>query len=137
MIYISLLIDCVAETRNYCASFIWRSLPVHSGSLKRIDNSKQICLAQPLSFDFFSLLLRELTFRIFFLEDKGWGLAPVKSIQDPSKLFIETSKPVLLCFIFMFAALFDFFSAAHAYLSRTHIQALYRTYLISSVALVV
>ena len=31
----------------------WLSLPVHSGSLKRIDYLKQICLAQPLSFECF------------------------------------------------------------------------------------
>ena len=38
----------LAETRNY--SIFWLSLPVHSGSLKRINYSKQICLAYPLSF---------------------------------------------------------------------------------------
>ena len=30
--------------------FFWLSLPVHSGSLKRIDYPKQICLAHTLSF---------------------------------------------------------------------------------------
>ena len=33
--------------------FFWLSLPVHSGSLKRIDYPKQICLAHPLSFECF------------------------------------------------------------------------------------
>ena len=33
--------------------FFCLSLPVHSGSLKRIDYPKQICLAHPLSFDCF------------------------------------------------------------------------------------
>ena len=32
------------------------SLPVHSGSLKRIDYPKQICLAHHLSFEFFTAL---------------------------------------------------------------------------------
>ena len=31
----------------------WLSLPVHSGSLKRIDYPKHICLAHPLSFECF------------------------------------------------------------------------------------
>ena len=31
-------------------------LPFHSGSLKRIDYSKQICLAHPLSFECFTAL---------------------------------------------------------------------------------
>ena len=52
LIYISLWIDCIAETRNNCTYFIWRSLQVHSGSLRRIYYLKQICLAQPLSFEF-------------------------------------------------------------------------------------
>ena len=34
----------------------WLSLPVHSGSLKKIDNPKQICLAHPLSFECFTAL---------------------------------------------------------------------------------
>ena len=42
--------------------FFWLSLPVHSGSLKRIDYPKQICLAHPPSFECFSLLLKELIF---------------------------------------------------------------------------
>ena len=33
--------------------FFWLSLPGHSGSLKRIDYPKQICLAHPHSFECF------------------------------------------------------------------------------------
>ena len=43
------MFDFLAETRNY----FWLSLPVHSGSLKRIDYPKQICLAHPLYFECF------------------------------------------------------------------------------------
>ena len=41
------LYDFFAEIRNY-SIFFWLSLPVHSGSLKRIDYSKQ--LSGPPSF---------------------------------------------------------------------------------------
>ena len=36
----------------------WLLLPVYSGSLKRIDYPKQICLAHPLSFECFYCSLR-------------------------------------------------------------------------------
>ena len=35
------------------ADKVWLSLPVYSGSLKRIDYPKQICLAHTLSFECF------------------------------------------------------------------------------------
>ena len=31
--------------------FLWLSLPVHSGLLKKTDYLKQICLAHPVSFE--------------------------------------------------------------------------------------
>ena len=42
--------DFLAKNQNYSISF-WLSLPVRSGSLKRIGYPKQICLAHPLSFE--------------------------------------------------------------------------------------
>ena len=46
------LYDFFAETWNYSMTF-WLSLPVHSGSLKRIDYPKRICLTHALSFECF------------------------------------------------------------------------------------
>ena len=39
------LYDFIPVTRNY-SIFFWLSLPVQSGSLKRINYPKQICLAR-------------------------------------------------------------------------------------------
>ena len=51
-IHISLWFICVAEICNYSLLSL-RSLPVHLGPLTIIDYSKQIRLAQPLSFECF------------------------------------------------------------------------------------
>ena len=48
--------------------FLWLLLPVPSGSLKRIDYSKQICWTYSLSFEWRPLLLKELIF-IFSFEE--------------------------------------------------------------------
>ena len=56
------LYDFIAEARNYSMVF-WLLLPVYSGSLKRIDYPKQICLAQ-----FFPLnVLTALTSTHFYI----------------------------------------------------------------------
>ena len=60
------LYDFIAEARNYSMVF-WLLLPVYSGSLKRIDYPKKICLAHPLSFECFLLLLKELIFIFLFV----------------------------------------------------------------------
>ena len=57
----------IAEARNYSMVF-WLLLPVYSGSLKRIDYPKQICLAHPLSFDFVFTALEGTHFYIFICQ---------------------------------------------------------------------
>ena len=52
-IYISRLMTSLLKLENYRMFIFWLSLPVHSGSLKRIDYPKQICLIHPLSFECF------------------------------------------------------------------------------------
>ena len=46
--------DFLAETRNY-SNFL-AFMPVYSGSLKRIDYPKQICLAHPFLLNVFTAL---------------------------------------------------------------------------------
>ena len=43
--------------------FFWLSLLIHAGSLKRIYYSKLYSLTHPLSFDFFSLFLKDFVFK--------------------------------------------------------------------------
>ena len=45
------LVNDVRAIHSLCTVFFWLSLPVHSVSLKRIDYPKQICLANPISFE--------------------------------------------------------------------------------------
>ena len=59
------MVDFFAEIRNY-SIFFWPSLPVHSGSLKRIDYPKQLS-GPPSFFRMSLLLLKELI--IIFLFD--------------------------------------------------------------------
>ena len=49
------LYDFIAEARNNSMVF-WLLLSVYSGSLKRIDYPKQICLAHSVSFECFTAL---------------------------------------------------------------------------------
>ena len=39
---------------------LWLSSPVHSGSLKRSNHSKQICMADLFSFEWFYYTLKEI-----------------------------------------------------------------------------
>ena len=47
--------------------FFWLSLPVHSGSLKRINYLKHICLAHPLSFECFHCSQRNSSLYFYLL----------------------------------------------------------------------
>ena len=48
--------------------FFWLSLPVHSGSLKKIDYPKQICLAHPLSFERFRCSERNTSLYFYLID---------------------------------------------------------------------
>ena len=52
----------------HCQLF-WPSLPVHSGSLKRTDYPKQICLTHPLSLNVFTALKGTH----FYISEKAFG----------------------------------------------------------------
>ena len=54
-------------------------MPVHSGSLKRIDYPKQICLAHPLSFECFHYSKRNSSLYFHFLDDQASDPVPVLS----------------------------------------------------------
>ena len=70
------LYDFIAEARNYSMVF-WLSLPVYSGSLKRIDYPKHICLA-PIFLLNVLLFLKELIF-IFLFVVTAAGVLPCDS----------------------------------------------------------
>ena len=83
--------DFLAETRNYSIflAFIASSFRVteESGSLKRIDYPKQICLAHPLSFECFHCSKRNSSLyfylRLFIFSTAILSL-PVISVQQLS-----------------------------------------------------
>ena len=58
----------------------WLQLPAHSGSLKRIDYPKQICLIQPLSLNVFTAL-KGIRF-LYFISFDGLIWILIASVPD-------------------------------------------------------
>ena len=67
----------------------WLSLPVHSGSLKRIDYPKQICLDHSLSFECFHC--SELIFIFLFAIKCTFSIKMV--VQDSFRSRIKITEP--------------------------------------------
>ena len=85
--------------------YFWLSLPVHSGSLKRIDYPKQICLAHPLLLNVFTALkgnhlymftcsLHSRLIRVAMVIAKVSGTSSIPSISSTNHKYTVLSQNI-------------------------------------------